>query len=1628
MKKLLLSCLIALLAVSDSLAAKREFKAVAINVDGLPPVVHIEAGITRDIEMNPDGSVDVGATRMGQLIQQNLWDIVGLSEDFNYHDYLVAPLSDYYNVSTYRGKIEQNNLDGSVLGYLSQSVHMNTDGLCLLSRKKTKVLEEVITQWKDHYGYDDHGADGLIKKGFRFYQVNLEGKLTVDVYILHMDAEDSQGDIDARTAQLKQLADAIIASDNKNPIIILGDTNCRYTRDTLKETFIDRINADSRFEIHDPWIEFQRDGIYPEFGTGAIMTGQWGQQKGEVVDKIFYINNTDSECTLSCQGYLHDDSFTYADGSQISDHYPVVASMTIEGPDVASKPEFVIPEAPVKGAIVAGNTYYARNVATGKFMRAGGSWNKEVIMGDYGMRIKLEAGSAADKFKPRTTHSTGYIGHDGNYWVDKSSTEWTFTQVKDNVYTLTDAEGNALGCNDTHLAAVSANPADQSQQWEFLTDADMRHEFYYATSSKSADATFLMKAPDFFNGDSELSGWTKSKGNNATQVWPDDTANGSLAHFYNSQGFLGSSSGRNWSMSQTITNVPAGTYIITYQLLTYNMSDNLTFTINGANADFENVGSDPGKETVITNFANGSYAFQKIVTVTNDDKDYPNKININLDKKATGSATGMYVDNFQIKCVGLEGSYDKELYDRVKAAIDDAQNKADELGLAYNNRAIEILWEEQSIAGDGWDAIKMTYQNLALALLKQQQIPFDYTSVILNPSFELYPEYKDGVHNIAGTYPFGWDYPSVFAFDSGVWPADDPDKHTSNPDGERIYNTWDNGKGGYELSQSITLSPGIYELTAMVTSDTGNSVYIYAGDNRATVQATGQEELVPVKLHFIVYDAKPIKIGVGGQNSVWYKADNFHLTHLGLAEDIDKYEFLPLAIKEVKEKASKLGKTVDLSYYEDMVNNIQVKGDGWAEFHEIYGKLGEIVYANTADNADYTPMIANSSFEWGNLYGWNTTRVDGDDTGVKSNSDTGYRIRYGTSVDGKYIFNIWSPQGGFPVTQTIKNMPAGKYRLQAVGASDKGNALFLTANNYHSDAFICSADKENGMAMSFDFNLIEDGDLTIGIVGGSNGAFTEVGGVWYKADHFRLTRLGEAEMTEFYEYLQQVIDWATDQANTLPDAYKAQWDMSYYQALIDEKTLQTDGRAEAVEIFAKLRELVLSQEEEEADMTIAIINNSFEMGNTYGWDVIPSSDTQATKNVDPYTTNGIDGEYLFNNWWQGTPITQTIPGVKAGRYRVNVLACSGDGEDGAQPSHFILANGTHGNPIFLSKINESFQDVSYTFDVLEDGDLTIGFVGGTDNGEYVEGGHWWYKIDNFRLTLVNKFETLDAPEGSLDEAAQELTLTAAEGASIYYAVTFDGSEPAEVNTLYTGPIDLNAYLDDDVYVWAMASQEGFISSEVVNVLDGYYVAIDPENTVIYSPVTDEAALTNESWYIIVANHAEGHHAMGADHKGAPVQVNSKGNIVANEALFADVVEFQLLGDGINWTMNAKNGEVTLGPVAPASGKASAPRAAGDMTISLGSATEGAIPANITWADGSTLGFHHDAKEFGYTQAHSAPVMLYTTGKDMNTGVGNVAADDDAEVEYYNLQGVRIMNPGKGLYIRRQGNKATKVVL
>ena len=80
MKKRILLSTIALCFTVLGMVAQRTytFNAVALNVDGLPESI-------LGVSVNDGAPGASGATLMGNAIAKQNWDIVGLSEDFNYH-------------------------------------------------------------------------------------------------------------------------------------------------------------------------------------------------------------------------------------------------------------------------------------------------------------------------------------------------------------------------------------------------------------------------------------------------------------------------------------------------------------------------------------------------------------------------------------------------------------------------------------------------------------------------------------------------------------------------------------------------------------------------------------------------------------------------------------------------------------------------------------------------------------------------------------------------------------------------------------------------------------------------------------------------------------------------------------------------------------------------------------------------------------------------------------------------------------------------------------------------------------------------------------------------------------------------------------------------------------------------------------------------------------------------------------------------------------------------------------------------------------------------------------------------------------------------------------------------------
>ncbi|MDE6854814.1 MAG: VCBS repeat-containing protein [Muribaculaceae bacterium] len=69
----------------------------------------------------------------------------------------------------------------------------------------------------------------------------------------------------------------------------------------------------------------------------------------------------------------------------------------------------------------------------------------------------------------------------------------------------------------------------------------------------------------------------------------------------------------------------------------------------------------------------------------------------------------------------------------------------------------------------------------------------------------------------------------------------------------------------------------------------------------------------------------------------------------------------------------------------------------------------------------------------------------------------------------------------------------------------------------------------------------------------------------------------------------------------------------------------------------------------------------------------------------------------------------------------------------------------------------------------------------------------------------------------------------------------------------------------------------------------------------------------------------------------------------------------------------------------------------------------------------------DIVEWGVQAIDGAKAAGVFAKADMS-GVVSIEAAEAAEAEYFNLQGIRVANPGKGLYIRRQGSATEKICI
>ena len=70
----------------------------------------------------------------------------------------------------------------------------------------------------------------------------------------------------------------------------------------------------------------------------------------------------------------------------------------------------------------------------------------------------------------------------------------------------------------------------------------------------------------------------------------------------------------------------------------------------------------------------------------------------------------------------------------------------------------------------------------------------------------------------------------------------------------------------------------------------------------------------------------------------------------------------------------------------------------------------------------------------------------------------------------------------------------------------------------------------------------------------------------------------------------------------------------------------------------------------------------------------------------------------------------------------------------------------------------------------------------------------------------------------------------------------------------------------------------------------------------------------------------------------------------------------------------------------------------------------------------------DSQSITFTAKATTKINTITVTYDTATGIEDTMVDENAPVEYYNLQGVKVANPENGIFIKKQGGRTSKVVL
>ena len=286
----------------------------------------------------------------------------------------------------------------------------------------------------------------------------------------------------------------------------------------------------------------------------------------------------------------------------------------------------------------------------------------------------------------------------------------------------------------------------------------------------------------------------------------------------------------------------------------------------------------------------------------------------------------------------------------------------------------------------------------------------------------------------------------------------------------------------------------------------------------------------------------------------------------------------------------------------------------------------------------------------------------------------------------------------------------------------------------------------------------------------------------------------------------------------------------------------------------------------------------------------------------------------------------------------------------------------------------------------------------------------------------------DPVPGSVVTKDTEVTITCAtEGAKIYYRV--NGGD------LLEGESGMTIVISEATIIEVIAKKEGYNDSESVTASYSVEGEAPINPTAIFDftqPGTLQPAFSAPTFDPSVSNPAQNLRVYVDEaqfyNNYTLIKFNSR-----EDAIYSNRTQLWNVTEGVQ--LRTYNGSTITVTVAE------------NLTIEhieFTSATDKSYLANIAykgtlgsyststgiWSRGAVNALAAEDREsvtFNISATTRLNAIKVTTA-GTPTGVEDVTVDENAPVEYYNLQGVRVANPENGIYIRRQGSKVSKVLV